>query len=871
MSDATNPDIIRYLEAVGFEPDDLVSVNWKRPSGGLGFRIVKVSAAHDVINARQAVDCWIGANPMRRPKDPGSRGTAEDVTGVRALWADLDVGPGKLASYAACREVIAEVSELIGAQPVVIVASGHGLQPRWRIDFGEISHTKSAAFFIERFGQLVQLVAERHGGSVDNVYDLARILRAPGTTNLKIDGKPVSVRVKFADEPESISLQGLEGALDEYVPLAPPAPAIATEPEPEVSPERGNRYVKSVLAAMRDELADIADWPVGKSDSRGRGWEKIQADAAYRLAELAKADWNELTLERAKELFADMAPVDDGWTMRDVVKKWNSQVGRAEPAPPPATVTDPLAPGYEASMEHRGDASPHAAAPDVWSGAGVGDDAAGAARGDDVRGTDVDPHEPGTGEGVPADPASAEEGPEWRKYTWDDFGNAERVVALFGDRLRYSESLDRWFRYADGAWRETKTGGEKAVQEMIRQLRQLESGLYSDEEYPKGRGQVTSDRLEFLKWWDQQKSASKVRAAATVIKVDGELDVSVHEFDAEPLLLNSVNGVIDLRSGELLEHDPKLLLRRQITTPYDPDAKAPMWEQFLGEVQPDEDVLAYLQRIVGYSMTAATGEQAIFIHQGPPASGKSVFLRVMEAVLGEYSSVVPPTTLLAKKMEQHPTDIASMEGRRMLQVDETPEGARLDEALIKRLSGQGTVSARGMGQDFRNMKIIGKVHLATNHLPHITGDPAMKRRLHVIPWSVEIPFGRRDKLLADRIIAQELPGVLAWMVRGALQWGQRGLKMPMDAALALEAWVAEEDEFGQYIAEELVPVDNAAYSMSSKQLYIRYAQWCESMRMKPMSHVQFGRKLADKGIKSTRTSTERRWMVRIRAEDPLAS
>jgi len=882
MSDATNPDIIRYLEVVGFEPDDLISINWKRPSGGLGFRIVKVSAAHDVINARQAVDCWIGANPMRRPKDPGSRGTADDVTGVRALWADLDVGPGKLASYAVCREVIAEVSELIGAQPVAIVASGHGLQPRWRIDFGEISHTKSAAFFIERFGQLVQLVAQRHGGHVDNVYDLARILRAPGTTNLKIDGKPVPVRVKFAEESQLVDRLRLEDVLDEY---APPAPAIAPEPEldpVEVSPERGNRYVKSVLAAMREELADIADWPVGKSDSRGRGWEKIQADAAYRLAELAKADWNSLSLERAKELFADMAPTDDGWTMRDVVKKWNSQVGRAEPAPPPATVTDPLAPGYETSMEHRGDASPHAAAPGVWSGAAdpdTTDGGLGSARQPDPgsAGVVADAPEGGSVDGAPGgdsrDPAGAPP-LTWRKYQWSDRGNADRISAMFGGELRYSPALDKWLRYSDGAWRESKTGGEKAAVEMIEQLPALEAGFYDDEDVVVGRGKVRNERAEFKTWVKEQNAAAKCAAAAKMIKYIGELDAAPEEFDAEPMLLNTVNGVIDLASGELLAHDPSLMFRRQLQVPYDPEAKAPMWETFLEAAFPSVDMRDYLQRIIGYSITGMTTEQVLFFHVGFPQTGKSLFYEVLMTLMGELGKAIPPTMLLTRRNEEHPAELMKMEGGRLLALDETPEGARMNEALAKRLSGDSSITARGMGENWRDFKVIGKVHLMTNHDPHISDDAAVHRRLHYIPWVHPVPPERRVLGLKDMIISQELSGILAWAVRGTQRWMQDGLSRPVEAEVARSGYIANEDEFGQFMDEELIVGAEGTFTPTI-DIRQRHAEWTRARGAGDgMSVHAITKRMKTRGFEQIRTSRARGFAVALQAprwaRDPLS-
>jgi putative DNA primase/helicase len=406
---------------------------------------------------------------------------------------------------------------------------------------------------------------------------------------------------------------------------------------------------------------------------------------------------------------------------------------------------------------------------------------------------------------------------------------------------------------------------------MIRQLHNLEAELYSDAEYRKGR-KVTSERLEFTDWWKEQRSAARVRSAATVIKNDGDLDVVPAIFDAEPMLLNAPNGIIDLYSGELLDHDPALMLRRQIPVEYNPKAKAPQWEAFLERVMPSADMRDYLQRIVGYTLTGETSEQVVFFHVGPPATGKSVFLRVMSAVLGEFSRVVPTSTLLSKRIEQHPTDVMGMEGRRMLQASETPEGARLDEALVKRLSGEEVITARGMGENFRDFSLVGKVHLATNHPPSLSDDPAVHRRLHLVPWQVEIPEDERDPLLGKKLIRWELPGILAWAVRGSRRWTEQRLARPVEAQLAKTDYVTREDDFGLFIEDELILGAENAFT-ESKLVYRRYRQWAEGQGMTPMSAVAFGRRMSARGVEPARTNSNRGFRCHLSglsiAPDPL--
>lgn len=836
-------EIERYFQVCGFRPDDLIGIGTQGPGSVPRFRQYKVSEAERQLTSRpENANVWINACPMRKWPDPQpgilpTRGLAGDVTRVTALWADLDVDSGKksLPTFETAWSVIEDVSTLIGARPVVVVLSGHGLQPRWRLAEPWENSDPAVAEELSDFGRLVQLVAERHGGAVDNVFDLPRILRAPGTVNNKDPNRPITVRMQFpaANQGDAVDLQTLRNAFFDYLP--PKAPPPPTEPKAtSVDLARGSKWLQGALQGIQTKLSDARDWRPGQTDDRGRGWEKLTADSAKRLAELAKAEFTPLTEEEAHDFLLQHVPRGDGWGEVEIERKWRREWANAEPAEPPVERTvqhdDPLAPGY------------------------------------------VHPTEGGVAlPGLPVGGAGIQEA-DWRMFEWDDIGNADRIVHMFGSTLRYSPKLERWLRYIGGAWVEDKLGGQWAAQVVFERMQRLEAEFYSNEEYrPTPHAAPTSQRAEFVKFAHKQRFASRAKAAADTIKNAHTLDVELSEFDSHPLVLNTVNGVVDLATGELMPHDPTLLLRQQTPVPYDPDAKSPEWDDFLDTVMPNIDLQAYLQRIVGYSITGSTGEQSLFLHHGPPAAGKSVFLRIIEAMLGPgLSQVVPPTTLLAKKLEQHPTDIAGLEGARFLQMSEVPEGARLDEATVKRMTGEETLAARGMNQDFRRMKIIGKVHMATNHLPHMSDDKAVHRRLHIVPWVVSIPPDRRDINLADRIISTELPGVLMWAVRGTRSWLTDRLARPVQAQIALDEYVEEEDELGLWIKEKLIVTGKGQARTSSDEIFRRYRQWCESRNTPPMHPTTLSKKLRLRGIEYYRTNQDRGfYAIFASAYDPL--
>lgn len=577
-------------------------------------------------------------------------------------------------------------------------------------------------------------------------------------------------------------------------------------------------YTKRAVDGNRQEMLDSGTWEVGKFDDRGRGWEKIQADAAYKIAELVKANWSPISLEEGWRAFSTAAPTDATWTMQDVEAKWQSQYARATARAMPANL------------------------------------------GQRTGGFLIQPGEA---------PAPAEGGAapqqQWPARTWDDLGNSERLLALHGDRLRWVPERDRWARYDNGVWRLEKDAADRLMIDTLERTGALEGHNYSAQASAGKDGEpTTSQAQKFAKWLTTQRFAVRVTSAVRTLRMRGVVTASARDFDQHPMLLCVANGVINLETGELLAHDPAYLFQQQTPIAYDPAATAPMWETYLERVMPDLAMRQYLQRIVGYTLTGLTSEQVFFMHYGVTKNGKSVFLEVVEAMLGGYSQGIPPSTLMTKKFEQHPADIARMEGKRQLLLSETPQGARLDEALVKRLSGGDTVTARGMGEEFRDFKIMGKVHLVTNHLPHINHDEATMRRIRLVHWGVTIPEGQRDKHLSKRIISRELPGVLAWAVRGTLEWQKHELAPPMSAVMDLAGYVEREDRLGEFISARLLQ-DRDGFTPSA-QIYATYRAWAESQGTRPMESSTLIQELHQRGFEKHRTATLRGLRLRIIAE-----
>ncbi|HEV2069476.1 MAG TPA: phage/plasmid primase, P4 family [Acidimicrobiales bacterium] len=398
-----------------------------------------------------------------------------------------------------------------------------------------------------------------------------------------------------------------------------------------------------------------------------------------------------------------------------------------------------------------------------------------------------------------------------------DLGNARRFARQYHDTVRYVPEWETWLRWDGTRWAPDRCN------------RALELGC----EIPRlvlAEAQATraqDARTRLTKWALASESASRIQAALSLAKADRRLVVTPERLDAYPHLLNTRSGTVDLRTGEVHDHDPAELHTRCTGVGLERGDRWPSrFLAFLERILPQPDVRAFVQRAIGYSATASVAEQVMVIAYGPGANGKSTLHNVLQLVLGDYAHQAAPDLLLTKRHDTHPTEVAALRGRRLVVATETNEGRRLDSALVKRLTGGDPISARFMRQDFFEFVPSHKLWLACNHLPRVADhSPAMWRRIRLVPFTVSIPAEERVPDLDRQLVAEEGPAILAWIVEGALAWRDQGLDPPPDVMLATETYRQTEDHVEQALDDVTVTGDGAAWE-SSKEIIDAYTRWC---------------------------------------------
>jgi putative DNA primase/helicase len=398
------------------------------------------------------------------------------------------------------------------------------------------------------------------------------------------------------------------------------------------------------------------------------------------------------------------------------------------------------------------------------------------------------------------------------------------------NELRYVAKWGQWLRYDGTRWREEQT---LKTFDMARRLcKELTLEINSKSEIKKVR------------------SSKTVAAVIQLARADRRLAATFDQWDADPMVLNTPDGVVDLKTGDLKPHKPEDYMTK--TTAIGPKkGECQLWTEFLKNFTCGaEDIQSYLKRLCGYSLTGDTSEEALFFLFGIGGNGKGVFIHTIAGIMHEYHRTAPMEVFIASSMDRHPTELAMLHGARLVTATETEEGKRWDEPRIEALTGRDPISARFMRQDFFEFVPQFKLAISGNHRPGLrTVDEAIRRRMNLIKCAARIPKDKIDTKLAEKLKA-EWPGILKWMIDGCIEWQKNGLKPPAGVTAATDEYFETEDVFGGWLEECCVLGPNQ--TATSIELWGSWQTWAGRANEFIGVQKRFTQKLEDHGFKRDR-------------------
>lgn len=426
-----------------------------------------------------------------------------------------------------------------------------------------------------------------------------------------------------------------------------------------------------------------------------------------------------------------------------------------------------------------------------------------------------------------------------KHYDMTDSGNAQRLRDKFVGNIRYSYTRKKWMYWTGKFWSYDETGEIKKLADLV--VNDLKVEAFSEED-EKSRDK----KLAFA--YKTSNSTNKVNMIKEAEHLDG-IPLLIDELDCYVDYINVQNGVVNLRNGELVPHAQNFMMSRICGCEYDAQSgkKPERWLRFLAEVTDgDKELQRYLQKCVGYSLTGSVKEQCAFFLYGLGNNGKSTFLDTVSDMMGDYASNVQPDTLMLRKFGDSGagSDIARLKSSRFVTSEEPTEGVRLNEGLLKQLTGGGKVTCRFLyGNEFEYSPEF-KIWIATNHKPVIQGtDVGIWRRIRLVPFEVNIPPEKVDKQLKYKF-REEMPQILKWAVEGCMMYRNEGLEPPSCVQNSTAEYKAEMDLMATFMDACVVIDYTASEVIPANELYAIYTEWAKANNEYVMTSRRFFGELA---------------------------
>lgn len=805
----------QLLERLDYQADETLTINYQRPGQHFITRTTTPAAA--TIDGLNDADVWYSINPTCPTT---GRGKAQDVTRLAALWADLDVKPGGCPDMDTANAIVEVLSTMLGTDPVAIVYSGHGIQPLWAIETHPLAtpdDTAAAKALLRRWGRLVAHVADQHNAKVDSVFDLPRILRAPGSTNHKNKNKPASV-LCLPGNGYPLATNDIDEQLTAY--------GVTEQP--------GDRDDLGTQVTNPDTWKH-ANNTCGYAAKTIKGW---MADTPT-----ARHPWLMSCAVRLAAMHAHgcLTNTDHQSATKALTERFRYTLATSTPTrqPGPGEIPEALSWGVARAAAMDPDRihselgnHPHlTAAPTDPT---------------DPFGTSTPPtgtSTPPTGTNSPQPAAHTNPRPldvtrVGEHYGPTEDGTAQALVHLHDGTLRYCPQRGDWLTWTGARWEwDTREQHRELIRQIARDL-------------PGGEGWATHKRRAL--------SAAGVTGIARLAQSDPRITIHIDRLDSNPYEINTPGGIIDLRTGTIRPPDPTALHTRTTTATPDFNHPSTLLASFLTTTfGGDRQLIGYVQRLLGVAIIGTVLEQILPFAHGSGANGKSTLFEAAIHALGRgedgYAMSVPSEMLMVRKHTEHPAELAQLAGARLAVASELEDGARFAEARIKQLTGRDSINARFMRRDPFTFTPSHTFVLLGNHKPQATtGGPAFWRRLALIPFDHVVPEPERDPLLGEKLAEQD-GAILAWMAAGAADYLTHGLRPPTAIQDATAQYALEQDTVGRFVDERCTI--GAAQRSAMREFRAAYESWCLESGETPVTARRLGQEIRDRfGVTAARST-----------------
>lgn len=443
-----------------------------------------------------------------------------------------------------------------------------------------------------------------------------------------------------------------------------------------------------------------------------------------------------------------------------------------------------------------------------------------------------------------------------------DTGNAERFVNTFGDLLRYCYERNKWLIWNGDVW-EWDNGSQ-----VMNLAKEVARNIYAEA----SKEDDDKQRERIAKHAHNSESESRRKAMLNLAQSEIGIPVDIQDIDNNHWLFNCANGTINLRTGELLPHNSHDMLSIINPIEYHPNAKCERWMEFLNRVlDGKKELMRYVQKAVGYSLTGDIKEQCLFFCYGLGRNGKSTFVGIIRKMLGAYGCQTQTELFMTKERGGGvgPNEsLADLQGMRFVVGSEIEDGRRLAVVLIKEMTGGEAIRTERKYEHSFEFQPTHKIWLSGNHKPIITDTTfSIWRRVKLIPFTVTIPDNECDPELSNRL-EKELPGILAWAVQGCLLWQKEGLGEPQEVKAATEAYRVEQDVLGEFIEDCCILISTGTVAKNTLQK--TYTDWCTENNQPQLKQREFRGKLIERGVIDGRgTGGIRLWRGITLRENPV--